>query len=98
MAPMRWATCTENPTVAAEHTPQNSHRLLAIRPIEAEASAPSWPTMAVSIYCMTMLDSCAIIAGHDSFAANIRHCRLLRGCPVCICDIPAKEWKFRVVV
>jgi hypothetical protein len=53
--------------------PQKSQRLLFISPIEAESSAPSWPTIAVSIYCMMMLDSWAIIAGHDNLAANFKH-------------------------
>ena len=63
---MRWATCTENPTIAAEHSPQKSHRLVETSPTDALSSAPSRPTIAASIYCIMMLDSCAIIAGHDN--------------------------------
>ena len=68
--PSRCATCTEKPMVSMEHTPQNSHRLLFIRPTDALASAPRRPTIEASIYCITMVDSCAIIAGAARRAAS----------------------------
>lgn len=69
-APIRLATCTENPEAIAEHNPHISHVEVAINPIEADDSAPSEPTIAASIYCMTIVDSCAMIAGHDNTAVS----------------------------
>ncbi len=74
-APSLWATWTENPIVSIEHTPQNIHRLLFIRPTEADWSAPSLPTIEASMYCMRMVESWAIIAGPDSLAVNANCCR-----------------------
>lgn len=48
---------------AAEHTPPKSHVVVETSPIEADASAPRCPTIAASIYCMTMDESWAITAG-----------------------------------
>lgn len=83
---MRWATCTENPTVAAEHIPQNSHRLVDTKPTAALSSAPSLPTIAASIYCMSILDSCAMMAGHDSWTVSDNRWRNDSGAPDWISD------------
>ena len=53
-APTRCATCTLNPTDAAERIPPKSHVLVDIRPIAADASAPRLPTIEASIYTITM--------------------------------------------
>ncbi|MDE6683337.1 MAG: hypothetical protein K2J87_07925, partial [Muribaculaceae bacterium] len=58
------------PTVAAEQTPQKSQRLVETSPTAADGSAPKRPTIAASIYCIRMLDSWAMIAGHASRAVN----------------------------
>ena len=52
--------------MAAEHKPQKSQRLVDTRPTAALSSAPRRPTIPASIYCIMMLDSCAIMAGHDN--------------------------------
>ena len=62
-APMRWATWTEKPLVAAMQKPPSSHMQVETRPIAAPAAAPRWPTMAVSMYCISTEESCAIMAG-----------------------------------
>lgn len=69
-APNEWEACTENPVVKAEHIPQNNHRLVDTSPIAAESSAPRRPTIAASMYCIKMLDNCAIMAGNDKEAVN----------------------------
>ena len=56
-APMEWATCTEKPVAAAEQVPPKSHVVVETKPMEAAALAPKLPTMAASIYCMTMEDN-----------------------------------------
>ena len=62
-APIRCATCTENPVVAAAHNPQNSHVVVETKPMEAAAFAPRLPTIEASMYCMAMEDTCAMMAG-----------------------------------
>ncbi len=83
-APNRWATCTEKPMVMVEHTPQNIHRLEFISPTEAEASAPRWPTIEASIYCIMIVDNWAMIAGTDSLAVSAICCLKDSGSPFCI--------------
>jgi hypothetical protein len=51
--------------------PQKSHRLVETSPTAAESSAPRRPTIAASIYCIIMLDSWAIIAGHDNWSVSL---------------------------
>ena len=67
--------------VAAEHVPQKSHRLVLTSPTAALSDAPRRPTIAASIYCMSMLDSCAIIAGHDRLAVSFRRWTSESGAP-----------------
>ena len=62
-APIRCATCTENPVAAAAHSPQNSHVVVDNNPMEADAFAPRLPTIEASIYCIAMEDNWAITAG-----------------------------------
>ena len=62
-APIRWATCTEKPVDAAAQSPQKSHVVVDTHPIEAEAFAPRLPTIAASMYCMTMAESWVTMAG-----------------------------------
>ncbi len=62
-APTNCATCTANPAATAMPIPLISHVVLATSPIEAEASAPSEPTMPASIYCMTIDEISARMAG-----------------------------------
>ena len=80
-APILFATCTENPVAAAEQSPQNSQVEDAISPIDADDSAPSEPTMAASIYCITIVDNCATIAGKLNTAVSRSCCRRLIGFP-----------------
>ena len=63
LAPIFWAAWTENPVATALHRPFSSHVLVETTPIAADAPAPKFPTMAVSIYCIIMEVSCARIAG-----------------------------------
>ncbi len=62
-APIRWAICTVKPMLAAEQSPPISQVLEETSPIDAESFAPSCPTMEASIYCMTMEEIWAIMAG-----------------------------------
>ena len=80
-APMRCATMTENPTTNALHSPPNSHVLEATSPMAAEASRPSCPTMAASMYCMTIDEICAKIAGKLSCNVSAVCCRRASGRP-----------------
>ena len=63
LAPMRCATCTEKPLVAAMPKPPMSHMQVDTRPMDAPAAAPRWPTIEVSMYCIITDDSCARMAG-----------------------------------
>ena len=78
---MRCATMTENPTTNALHSPPNSHVLEATSPMAAEASRPSCPTMAASMYCMTIDEICAKIAGKLSCNVSAVCCRRASGRP-----------------
>ena len=46
--------------------PFRSHVLVETRPMAADAFAPSLPTIAESMYCMTMVVICVRIAGRLS--------------------------------
>ena len=48
-APIKWATCTEKPNETAEHRPPKSHVADSTKPMEADAAAPSLPTIAASM-------------------------------------------------
>ena len=69
-APIRCATCTLKPDVAALHIPLNSQVEAATSPIDAESFAPNCPTIDASIYCIMIDDSCTIIAGILNRAAR----------------------------
>ena len=62
-APIRCAICTLKPVLNAEVRPPKSHVLDATSPMDADASAPSLPTMDASMYSITIEDICAKIAG-----------------------------------
>ena len=49
LAPIRWATYTENPVAAAVHTPLKSHVVVDTSPMDAEAFAPRLPTIEASM-------------------------------------------------
>ena len=78
---MRCATCTEKPVAAAEQMPENSHVVVDISPMDAEAFAPRLPTMEASMYCMAMDDSCAMMAGPLSRAVSRSCCPHVSFCP-----------------
>ena len=63
LAPIRWATWTEKPLPQAPQKPPRSHAQVDTRPMDAPAAAPRCPTMDVSIYCISTMDSWAIMAG-----------------------------------
>ena len=81
MAPIKWATCTANPEAAALSTPPKSHVVVDTRPMAAAGSLPKLPTMAASIYCITIDDSCAMIAGALSCAVSVSCWRQVMGLP-----------------
>ena len=60
---MQCATCTAKPVDAALHKPENNHVEVDTSPMDAEALAPRLPTMAASMYCITIDDNWATIAG-----------------------------------
>jgi hypothetical protein len=62
-APIYCATCTEKPTTTALLTPLISQVVVDTKPIDADAFAPSLPTIAESIYCMATVVICVSIAG-----------------------------------
>ncbi len=66
-APMHCATCTEKPITTALLTPLITQVLVDTKPIDAEAFAPSLPTIAESIYCIATVVICVSIAGTLSF-------------------------------
>lgn len=70
-APMAWATWTEKPVATAEQVPPKSHVVVDTKPMEAAAPAPKLPTIAASIYCMTMEDNCAMMAGMLNFHVKL---------------------------
>ena len=53
---MKCAACTENPIIAADASPPNSHVVVSISPIAAEAFAPSEPTIEASMKNMSIDD------------------------------------------
>jgi hypothetical protein len=60
--------------------PMKSHVEVVTKPIDAEAEAPKLPTIEASMYCMTIEEICAMIAGTLSMTAN-RNCIMrLTGC------------------
>ena len=63
LAPIKCATCTEKPMLAAEASPPISHPVVSTSPMAAEAFAPRWPTMEASIKNITVADICARILG-----------------------------------
>ena len=81
LAPSRCATCTVNPVVTALQMPPKSHNVVETSPIDAESSAPRLPTMEASMYCMMMLESCAMMAGTLSEAVSSSCCRSVMGLP-----------------
>lgn len=54
---------TEKPAETPPMMPPISHVLVDTRPMDAEAFAPSAPTIAESIYCMAIVVICVSIAG-----------------------------------
>ena len=74
-APMSCATCTENPIAADMQIPPMSHVEVLTRPIAAVASLPRLPTMAASMYCMTVEVISASIAGILSSRTLLARCR-----------------------
>ena len=73
-APIRCATCTLNPTEAAERMPPNSQVLVDMSPIAADASAPRLPTMEASIYTITIYESWASMEGILSRTIKASRC------------------------
>ena len=63
LAPMKWATCTENPMLAAEASPPISQPVVSTSPMEAEALAPKWPTIEASMKNITVAEICARMEG-----------------------------------
>lgn len=61
--PMRCDACTEKPAETPPMMPPISHVLVDTRPMDAEAFAPSAPTIAESMYCMAIVVICVSIAG-----------------------------------
>ena len=69
-APTAWAICTVNPVVTAMHSPPNSHVVDETSPMAPDAFAPRRPTMDASMYCMTMDEIWARIAGMLSLTVS----------------------------
>ena len=63
LAPIQWATCTENPMFAAEASPPISHPVVSTSPMAAEAFAPRCPTIEASMKNITVAEICARMLG-----------------------------------
>ena len=63
LAPMKWATCTENPSEAAWASPPMSHPVVSTSPMDAEALAPRCPTIEASMKNITVAEICARMEG-----------------------------------
>ena len=63
LAPIKWATCTENPSEAAWASPPISHPVVSTSPMAAEAFAPRCPTIEASMKNITVAEICARIEG-----------------------------------
>jgi len=61
-APIWYAAGTEKPTATVVQIPLNNLMEVSTRPIDADACAPSSPTIVTSRYCMIMDESWVIIA------------------------------------
>ena len=70
LAPMAWATCTENPIEAAASKPLNSHVDDSTKPMDADWRAPRLPTIDASMKNITMADICESIDGTLSWAIS----------------------------
>ena len=84
-APILCAHWTEKPIPIAIASPPKSHVEEDTRPIAAEPSAPSLPTIDASIYCMTIVEICARIAGILSFRIITHSWRTRSGAPCRSC-------------
>ena len=62
-APVRLAICTVKPVPAAMQSPPSSHVLDDTRPMAAPSPGLRRPIMDASIYCITIPEICASIAG-----------------------------------
>ena len=62
-APMKCATCTENPMFAAEPSPPISQPVVSTSPMAAEAFAPRCPTIEASMKNITVAEICARMEG-----------------------------------
>lgn len=80
-APIRWAACTEKPAAAAEQKPPNSQVQVDIRPTDAAALTPRFPTIAESMNCISTDESCAKIAGILIMPASFACCPKVIGWP-----------------
>lgn len=89
-APTRCATCTAKPVTIAEQSPPKSHIVVETRPIAALACAPRLPTIAASIYCITMEEICATIAGTLICEASRTRRSHAPGCPSAASSSPSK--------
>lgn len=58
-----------------------SHVALAIRPTDALGLAPKLPSIEASIYCMSIDESCAKIAGRDNWAVSASCCLVVKLSP-----------------
>ena len=76
-APQRWATCTEKPEHAPAVKPPRIHVLVEMRPMDAEGFAPRRPTMPASMYCISIDEVWARIAGRLSITASIICCLMV---------------------
>ena len=65
-APMAWAICTVKPIFMAMHRPPKSQVVVETSPMDAAASEPRCPTIEASMYCMTIEEIWAKMAGRLS--------------------------------
>ena len=76
-----WATCTAKPIAEALITEPTSHSVLSIKPIDAEAAEPKWPTMAASMKNISTIEIWANMDGILSSTIRLNFSRVVISCP-----------------
>ena len=80
-APIRCATCTENPAANAPVSPPYSQMVVETRPTAEALVVLRCPSIAASIICIAMIDMCAMIAGMAKSTVRRSFCRSVISLP-----------------
>ena len=80
-APMRCATCTENPAANAPVSPPYSQMVVETSPTAEALIVLRCPSIAASIICMAMIEKCAMMAGMAKSTVRRSFCRSVISLP-----------------